>query len=78
MEIVLAIHKPSHIEPSRAESRELDDTIGLLPSIGKSGIKRKASCIKIRQSEGALVFWLLEGFQLALATGKGVGIAPLF
>jgi hypothetical protein len=52
--------------------------MGLLPSIGKSGSKRKASFIQIIQIEVALVCLLLEGFQLALATGKGVGIAPLF
>jgi hypothetical protein len=71
------MHKPSHIDPSRAENRQLDDTMGLWPSIRNGGIKRKASFSKILQIEAALVFLLLEGFQFSLAAGKGVGIAQL-
>jgi hypothetical protein len=48
-----------------------------LPSVGNSGIKRKARFIKIIQIDVALVFVFLSGFQLLLALGKGIGIAQL-
>src|SRR6266568_7540332 len=47
MQVVLAIHKPEHIDPPIFPGRQLDDALGLLPGIGNRGIKRKASFIKI-------------------------------
>jgi hypothetical protein len=59
MQIVLAIHKPSPIDAARTESGQLDDTLGLLPSVGNGGIKRKARFVKIIQIDVALGFLFL-------------------
>ena len=51
MQVVLAIHKPEHIDPPIFPGRQLDDALGLLPGIGNRGIKRKARFIKIVESD---------------------------
>ena len=78
MQIVVAIHKPEHIDPPIFPGRQLDDVLGLLPSIGNRGIKRKARFIKILQSDLALVFLLLQRFQFTFGLGKGVRISEAF
>ena len=75
MQIIVAIHKPSHIHPTIAHGRQLDDALRLLPGIGNRGIKRKARFIKIRESDLALVLLLLQGSKFTLTSGKGIRIA---
>ena len=70
MQVVLAIHKPEHIDPPIFSGRKLDDALGLLPSIGNRGIKRKARFIKIIQSDLALVFLLLQRFKFTFGLGQ--------
>ena len=55
MHIMVAIHTPSPIDPPLAPGRQLDDALGLLPGVGKRGIKRKASFIKVIESDRPLV-----------------------
>src|SRR6266403_4497558 len=78
MQVVLAIHKPEHIDPPIFPGRQLDDALGLLPSIGKRGIKRKASFIKIIQSDLTLIFLLLQRFKVTFGLGKGVRVSEAF
>jgi len=78
MQVVLAIHKPEHIDPSRFPGRTLDDPLGLLPSIGNRGIKRKARFIKIVQSDLALIFLVLQRFKGTFGFGKGVRVSEAF
>src|SRR5260370_22992077 len=74
MQVVLAIHKPEHIDPPIFPGRQLDDALGLLPGIGNRRIKRKARFIKIIESDLALILLCLQGGQFTLTTGKGVRI----
>jgi hypothetical protein len=78
MQVVLAIHTPEHIEPPILLGRKLDDALGLLPRIGHRGIKCKARCIKILQSDLPLVFWCLQRFQCMFGLGKGVRVSEAF
>ena len=74
MQVVLAIHKPEHIDPPIFPGRQLDDALGLLPGIGNRGIKRKASFIKIVESDLPLILLCLQGGQFTLTAGKGLRI----
>src|SRR5712691_9895434 len=78
MQVVLAIHKPEHIDPPIFPGRKLDDALGLLPRIGNRGIKRKARFIKIIQSDLALVFLFLQRFKFTFGLGKGVWVSEAF
>ena len=55
MQIIVAIHKPSHIDPPIAPGRQLDDALWLLPGVGNRGIKRKAGFIKVIEIDLPLV-----------------------
>jgi len=59
MQIIVAIHKPSHIDPPLAPGRQLDDALWLLPGVGNRGIKRKAGFIKVIESDLPLVLLCL-------------------
>jgi len=74
MQVVVSMHKPSHITSSISHGRQLDDTLRLLPGIGNRGIQRKAGFIKIIESELALILLLLQGGQCTLTAGKGLRI----
>jgi len=74
MHVVLAMHKPEHIDPPIFPGRQLDDALGLLPSIGNRGIKRTARFIKIRESDLALILLSLQGGPFTLTAGKGLRI----
>jgi hypothetical protein len=78
MQIVVAIHKPEHIDPSRFSGRELDDALGLLPSIGNRGIKRKAGFVKIIEIDFALVFLVLQRFKGTFRLSKGNRVSEAF
>ncbi len=78
MQVVLAIHKPEHIDPPIFPGRKLDDALGLLPSIGNRGIKRQARFIKIIQSDLALIFLFLQRFKCTFGLGKGVRVSEAF
>src|SRR5262247_542861 len=71
MHIVLAMHTSEHMDPPRLPGRQLDDALGLLPSIGNRGSKRKARFVAIIQSNLALVFWYLHRVKCTLGLGKG-------
>ena len=75
MQVVLAIHKPEHIDPPIFPGRQLDDALGLLPGIGNRGIKRKARFIKIIEINLPLVLVFLQGGKCPLTSGKGSRIA---
>ncbi|OLE36886.1 MAG: hypothetical protein AUI36_26770 [Cyanobacteria bacterium 13_1_40CM_2_61_4] len=75
MQIIVAIHKPSHIDPTVAPGRQLDDALWLLPGIGNRGIKRKARFIKIIEINLPLVLVFLQGGKCPLTSGKGSRIA---
>ena len=75
MQIIVAIEKPSHIDPTIAPGRQLDDALRRLPGIGNRGIKRKARLIKIIESDLALVLLLLQGGEFTLTAGKGLRIS---
>ena len=74
MHIIVAIEKPSHIDPPIAPGGQLDDALRLLPGIGHRGIQRKAGCSKIRESELPLILVLLQGGQCTLTAGTGLRI----
>ncbi len=74
MQLIVAMHKPSHIDPTRAPGRQLDDALWLLPGIGNRGIKRKARCITIIEIDLPLVLLVLQGGQFTLTAGKGLRI----
>src|SRR5215831_2670806 len=78
MQVVLAIHKPEHIEPPIFPGRQLDDALRLLPSIGNRRIKRKARFIKIIESDLALVLLFLQYFKFPFGLGKGVRVSEAF
>ena len=78
MQVVLAMHQPEHIDPPIFPGRQLDDALGLLPSRGNRGIKRKARCIKIIQRALALIFLLLQRCTCTFGLGKGVRVAEAF
>ena len=75
MQIILAIHKPQDIDPTRAPGRQFDDALGLLPGVGNRGIKRKAGFIKIIEVNLSFVFLFLSRFKLTLTFGKSDGIS---
>jgi len=75
MQIILAIHKPQDIDPTRAPGRQFDDALGLLPGIGNRGIQRQSSFIKIIETQLALVLEFLQGGTFPLTAGKGLRIA---
>jgi hypothetical protein len=77
MQLIGAIHKPSHIDPTIAYGRQLNDALGLLPGIRNGGLKRKAGFIKIIECELALVLLFLQGGKFTLTVGTCVWIAEL-
>jgi hypothetical protein len=78
MQIIVALHKPQHIDPPLFHGRQLDDALWLLPGIGNQGIKRKARFIKVIEINLALVFLFLQGFKFTLTFGKGFRISETF
>ena len=78
MQIIVSIQKSSHIDPAISHGRQFDDTRRLLPGIGHRGIKRKAGFIKIIESDLALVFLFLQGFQCPVTFGKCFRISETF
>jgi hypothetical protein len=75
MQIIVAIHKPQHVDPTISHGRQLDDALRLLPGIGNRGGKRKAGFIKILEIDLALGLLVLQGCQGMLTLGKGVWIS---
>ena len=78
LQVVLASHNPEHIDPPRFPGRKLDAPLGLLPRIGHRGFKRKASFIKILQSDLALIFLVLQRFKCTFGLGKGARVSEVF
>jgi len=75
MQIIVAIEEPSHIDPTIAHGRQLDDALWRLPSIGNRGIKRQARFIKLIEINLALVLLSLQGGEFPLTARKGLRIA---
>lgn len=75
MPIIVAIHTPQDIDPTRAPGRSCDDALRLLPGVGNRGIKRTASFIKIIAGNLALVFLVLSRCKRTLPFGKRDGIS---
>src|SRR5712691_9839686 len=75
MHIIVAMHKPQDIDPTRAPGRQCDDALGLLPGVGNRGIKRQAGFIKIIEGNLSFVCLFLSRFKLTLTFGKSSGLS---